>query len=121
MIAERIRFVMALRYRPGCSATQRRVPIGTHVGELRIGLLDGLKKQDSRAVARHPHYVIGGHQALGNIDVEQSSRSTIFHVGPLQQDTAEDEEGGVNDVSGTGRSQNTILGNWVNDAYAGVC
>lgn len=46
----------------------------------------------------------------------------IFHVGPLTEDTVEDEEGcGVNDVSGTSSSQNTILGNWVNDAYAGVC
>lgn len=45
----------------------------------------------------------------------------IFHVGPFTMDTSNDEEGcGVNDISGSGSSANTILGNAVNDAYCGV-
>jgi parallel beta-helix repeat protein len=49
------------------------------------------------------------------------SGNMIFHVGPLTTDTSTDEEGcGINDVSGTGSSANTIQLNWVNDAYCGI-
>lgn len=45
----------------------------------------------------------------------------IFHVGPFTTDTSNNEEGcGINDISGTGSSDNTIFGNWINDAYCGV-
>jgi hypothetical protein len=45
----------------------------------------------------------------------------IFHVGPFNSDTSSNEAGcGVDDVSGSGSSQNIIWGNLVNDAYCGV-
>ena len=45
----------------------------------------------------------------------------IVHVGPFTLDTSTDEEGcGINDVSASGSSGNTILANTVNDAYCGV-
>jgi parallel beta-helix repeat protein len=45
----------------------------------------------------------------------------IFHVGPINTNTSDDEAGcGINDISGTGSSGNNIMGNWVNDAYCGV-
>src|SRR5579883_2073665 len=49
------------------------------------------------------------------------SQNRISHVGPINLDTAIDEEGcGINAVSGTGNSGNTISWNWVTDAYCGV-
>jgi F-box protein 11 len=64
--------------------------------------------------------------ALDGIHIQGSvlgryTRNRVFHVGPLTTDTSNDEEGcGINDISGTGSSANTIAGNWINDAYCGV-
>lgn len=49
------------------------------------------------------------------------SGNQVFRVGPLTVDSANNESGcGINDVSGTGSSANTIQLNWVNDAYCGI-
>jgi len=64
--------------------------------------------------------------ALDGIHIQGSisglfTKNRIFHVGPLTTDTSSDEEGcGINDISGTGSSENNILANWINDAYCGV-
>ena len=45
----------------------------------------------------------------------------VFHVGPINGDTAFNEEGcGLNSVSETNNSANILQDNWVNDAYCGV-
>lgn len=64
--------------------------------------------------------------ALDGIHIQGSvsgvfTGNRIFHVGPFTTDTSSDEEGcGINDVSGSGSSENTILNNWVSDSYCGV-
>jgi parallel beta-helix repeat protein len=64
--------------------------------------------------------------ALDGIHIQGSisglfTGNRIFHVGPFTTDTSNDEGGcGINDVSGSGSSENTILANSVNDSYCGV-
>jgi parallel beta-helix repeat protein len=49
------------------------------------------------------------------------SRNMVFHVGPLTTDSSSAGEGcGIQDITGSGSSANTIQLNWVNDAYCGV-
>jgi len=70
--------------------------------------------------------IVSNVDALSGIHIQGSigglySRNMVFHVGPLTTDTSSNEEGcGINDVSGTSSSANTIQLNWVNDAYCGV-
>jgi nitrous oxidase accessory protein NosD len=70
--------------------------------------------------------IISNVDALDGIHIQGSTsglftKNRIFHVGPFTTDTSTDEEGcGVNDISGTGSSENNILANWINDAYCGV-
>lgn len=64
--------------------------------------------------------------ALNGIHIQASisglfTGNRISHVGPFTTDTTSDEAGcGINDIAGSGSSENTILSNWVNDAYCGV-
>ena len=64
--------------------------------------------------------------ALDGIHIQGSisglfTKNRIFHVGPFTTDTSNDEEGcGINDISGSGSSENNILANSINDAYCGV-
>ena len=47
--------------------------------------------------------------------------NSIFNVGPINQDAANDAEGcGINEYSGTNVSNNLISNNMVSDAYCGV-
>jgi parallel beta-helix repeat protein len=70
--------------------------------------------------------IISNVDALDGIHIQGAvsglfTGNRISHVGPLTTETSNDEEGcGINDISGTGSSENTILANWVNDAYCGV-
>jgi len=76
--------------------------------------------------ARVTNNIISNVDVYSAIHIQGTVTSTfaqnrIFHVGPLSADTATDEEGcGINDVSGAGNSGNTIMWNWINDAYCGV-
>lgn len=78
------------------------------------------------ANARVTANMISNVDALSAIHIQGSTSglftgNRIFHVGPFTADTSADEEGcGINDVSGTNSSANTIRGNWVNDSYCGV-
>jgi hypothetical protein len=70
--------------------------------------------------------IVSNVDALDGIHIQNSvgglySRNMVFHVGPLTTDTSSDGEGcGIQDVTGSGSSGNTIQLNWVNDAYCGV-
>jgi hypothetical protein len=70
--------------------------------------------------------IISNVDALSGIQIQGSvsglfTGNRISHVGPFATDTSSDEEGcGINDILGSGSSENTILANWVNDSYCGV-
>jgi parallel beta helix pectate lyase-like protein len=56
--------------------------------------------------------------ALNNSVIENN---TISHVGPIDADASNNEEGcGINEYSGSGVSGNSILNNTINDAYCGI-
>jgi hypothetical protein len=75
--------------------------------------------------------IIGNIDAMSGMDIQGSASSflthsliannTIFHVGPIDANASNDEEGcGITEYSGTGVSDNTITNNTVNDAYCAV-
>ncbi|HTC91345.1 MAG TPA: right-handed parallel beta-helix repeat-containing protein [Bryobacteraceae bacterium] len=75
-----------------------------------IGNIDGMSGMDIQATAS------------GVFTNSLVSGNTISHVGPIDQDASNDEEGcGINEYSGTGTfSGNQMSLNTVNDAYCGV-
>jgi hypothetical protein len=86
------------------------------------GLTSNARVRNARVV----NNVISNVDALSAIHIQGTigslfSGNRISHVGPISPINSEWEEGcGINDVSGTGSSQNTITGNWITDAYCGV-
>lgn len=76
--------------------------------------------------ARVLNNVISNTDALSGIHIQGSvtgvyQGNRIMGVGPITADASVNEEGcGINDVSGAGNVKNTIMSNWINDAYCGV-
>jgi parallel beta-helix repeat protein len=81
--------------------------------------------------ARITNNVISNVEALDGITIQGSASgfftnsliagNTISHVGPIDDNaSANEEDCGINEYSGTGVAQNIITGNTVNDAYCGV-
>jgi parallel beta-helix repeat protein len=59
---------------------------------------------------------LNGIQAQGSV-AHLYAQNEIFHVGPIK---AAGEGCGIQDITGTNSSANTIQLNWVNDAYCGI-